>query len=203
MPKFLSEGAIVNQGSGTIESTLDLLHDVRQGNSEAVNRLCARYLPSLRRWARGRLPGYARDLRDTEDLVQETMFQTLRHLHGFDHKGRGALQAYLRQGVINRIRDEVRRASRRSLTSELPLEHPDDAASPEIVARDREAFRRYREALARLRPDEQTAVTLRLERGCDYAHIATALGKDSPDAARMTVNRALRRLTAIMQSAGA
>ncbi len=95
------------------ESSVELLERAKAGDSEALDRLLGRYLPRLRRWASGRLPHWARDLSDTEDLVQDTVVRTLRHIDGFHAQREGALQAYLRQAVMNRIRDELRRASRR------------------------------------------------------------------------------------------
>ena len=55
------------------ESSLALLERARAGDRQALETLTARYLPRLRRWASGRLPRWARDLADTEDLVQETV----------------------------------------------------------------------------------------------------------------------------------
>ena len=40
---------------------------------------------------------------------------------GFEHRHQGALQAYLRQAVINRIRDQVRRHARRPVAVELKM----------------------------------------------------------------------------------
>ena len=45
-----------------LDATVELLTRAQQGDAEAVNLLFSRYLPPLRRWARGRLPQYARDL---------------------------------------------------------------------------------------------------------------------------------------------
>jgi len=102
------------------ESSFELIRRVQQGDADALERLLARYVPRLRRWASGRLPRYARDLADTQDLVQEAVVRTLRSLKGFDDRGEGALQAYLRQAVMNRIRDELRRTKRRPQHDELP-----------------------------------------------------------------------------------
>src|SRR5690242_17786883 len=63
-----------------LESTYDLLALVRQGDREALDRLFARCLPPLRRWARGRLPTAARGALDTQDLVQDTIVNSLRRL---------------------------------------------------------------------------------------------------------------------------
>ena len=46
---------------------------------------------------------------DAQDLVQETALQVFRRIEAFDVRRPGALQAYLRQAVLNRIRNELRR----------------------------------------------------------------------------------------------
>ena len=42
------------------ETSFQLLLRARTGDPDAVELLCARYLPRLHRWARGRLPRGAR-----------------------------------------------------------------------------------------------------------------------------------------------
>ena len=166
------------------------------GDEEALNDLFRRHLVPLRRWARGRLPQWTRDLRDTEDLVQETLTQTLRHIDDFQPRHEGALQAYLRQAVVNRVRDEVRRVVRSPAATGLSEEHTfqDPAASPLEQAIGQEAMERYEAALLRLRPEEREVIIARVELQQSYQQIATAHDKSSPDAARMAVSRALVRL---------
>jgi RNA polymerase sigma-70 factor (ECF subfamily) len=53
----------------------------------------------LRRWARGRLPQWARSAADTQDLVQDAVMKALPHLHAFEVRRPGALQSYLREAV--------------------------------------------------------------------------------------------------------
>ena len=89
------------------ESTLSLLERARAGDAAALDTLIARHLPRLRRWASGRLPHWARDGVDTTDLVQDTLLQTFRRMDRFEARGEGALQAYLRQGVLNRMQGRV------------------------------------------------------------------------------------------------
>src|ERR1700752_2019945 len=101
------------------ESSLALLERARAGDRDALDALMARHLPRLRRWASGRLPQGARDVADTQDLVQDTLLQTFKRIGQFESRGEGALQAYLRQGILNRIRDEHRRAGRRPGTEGL------------------------------------------------------------------------------------
>jgi RNA polymerase sigma-70 factor (ECF subfamily) len=62
----------LDYGKTIPEPTVALIRRVRDGDSVARDTLLKRYLPALRRWAHGRLPASARDLSDTDDLVQVT-----------------------------------------------------------------------------------------------------------------------------------
>ncbi len=181
------------------ETTLDLLARARSGDRASVGALFERCLPALRRWARGRLPNYARDLADTQDLVQETVLRTLHRLDTFEARHQGALQAYLRQAVVNRIRDEIRRARRRPPPVQLHDVHADSAASPLEHAIGREGIERYEAALQRLRPSDREAIVARIELQQSYDEVAAALGKPNANAARVTVTRALARLIGEME----
>src|SRR5215210_832078 len=102
-----------------LESTLALIERVRAGDRDALDRLMARHVGPLRRWISGRLPRWARDLADTDDLVQDTLLRTFRKMEDFEPRGVGALQAYLRQAVLNGVRDELRRKGRKPQSVEL------------------------------------------------------------------------------------
>ena len=175
-------------------STLSLLTRAKAGDEQALNDLFARYVPSLQRWARGRLPRWARDLADTSDLVQETLLQTFKKIEGFEHRGEGALQAYLRQAVMNRIRDELRKAQRRPQAVEIDDGQPDDGVSPLEAAIGTEAVERYEGALQRLTEGERELIVARIELGLTYSEMADTLQRPSADAVRMAVGRALVRL---------
>lgn len=183
--------------------TADLLDRARAGEQDALNRLFERHLPMLRRWTHGRLPRWARDIADTTDLVQETMLETLKRLDRFQHRGDGALQAYLRQAVINRIRNELRKRAIRGATQTLDSRHRDDGTSPLEAAIAQETLDQYDAALGRLNPEEREAIVSRVEFDLSYAELAEVLGKPSADAARMTVVRALVRLAEEMNRHGA
>jgi RNA polymerase sigma factor (sigma-70 family) len=187
------------RASDDLESTTTLLARARQGDDEALNSLYSRYLQPLTRWARGRLPVWARDLRETDDLVQDALTQTLRNIHQFDPAGQGALYGYLRQAVLNKLRDEVRRVSGRRVEPIDEHGHlPAQGLSPleEVLGRDLLAA--YDRALERLPEDDQEAVIARIEMGASYAEIAQLTGKSSPDAARMAVSRALLKIAAAL-----
>jgi RNA polymerase sigma factor (sigma-70 family) len=176
------------------ESTLYLIRRFRAGDREALERLFERHLPRLQRWAKGRLPRWARDAADTQDLVQETLLQTFNRMDVFEPTREGALQAYLRQAVMNRIRDEIRRKGRRPERAELDGSEVDRARSPLEEAVGLEEIERYEAALGRLRPEEREAIILRVELGHSYEEVARLLEKPSPEAARKAAKRALFRL---------
>ena len=131
-----------------MESSFDLIQRAQGGDDDALNSLLERYLPRLRRWASGRLPAYARDLGDTNDLIQEAAIGTFRNFPRFQQRGEGGLHAYLRTAVVNRIHDEVRRAGRRPPLDEIStaLPTPQDLAPR---ARDRAGGPRPLRARAR------------------------------------------------------
>jgi RNA polymerase sigma-70 factor, ECF subfamily len=177
-----------------LQSSLTLLERAQAGDKAALESLIARYLPRLQRWASGRLPRWARDMADTQDLVQETLFQTFKRIERFESRGEGALLAYLRQGILNRIREELRRTKRRPQRSELDSAAEDDAQSPLEVAIGQEALQRYEQALARLRPEDRELVGARIELGYTNQEIADLLDKPTANAARMATERAIIRL---------
>lgn len=186
---------------GGAESTFRLLERVRGGDQAAVEALFARYLVPLRRWASGRLPRRMRDAADTQDLVQETLLQTFKHIEAFEPRREGALQAYLRQALMNRIRDELRRFNRRGPVEAIDSQVPDAGPSPLEHAIGREAADEYERALGRLRPGDREAIIARVEMGCSYEDLAEALGKPTPEAARKAAQRALVRLAVEMKRA--
>lgn len=181
------------------ESSVELLRRVRGGDKDALDALLRRYVPALRRWARGRLPRWARDLAETEDLVHDTILKSFGRLDTFEYRHEGALQAYLRQAVMNRIRDECRRAGRRPAGTELDERTPDDHASPLEEVIGIQAVEQYEHALAQLSADDREAIIARIEMGFSYGELAVMLGKPSPDAARVAVSRALVRLAEAMR----
>ncbi len=183
------------------ESTATLLELVRGGDSDARERLVLRYLPVLKRWAHGRLPISARDIVDTDDLVQIALVRALGRVKEFESRHEGAFLAYLRRIVLNSIRDELRRASRRPRSTEFNDDLLNDDTS--LLEQDvgRETVLSYEAALLCLPEVQQEAVVMRIEFGFTYPEIAEALGKPSANAARMIVSRALVRLAEALDGA--
>jgi RNA polymerase sigma-70 factor (ECF subfamily) len=182
------------------EPTIELVVRAREGDRMAVEALLQRSIPDLRRFAHGRLPPAARGSLDTGDLVQETVLHVLRRLDTFEPRHVGAMRAYLRQSVINRIRDEVRRIGRHPTPTELPPDIVSESPSPHEEAVYVEAYERYRAGIGQLTPRDRSLIVARVEAQWSLGEIAQRFDLPSVDAARMAVNRALRRLTDLLKS---
>lgn len=184
----------VDAGEPGLESSLALLLRAQDGDETARNELCARYLPRLRRWAHGRMPGWARQHLDTEDIVQDALLQSVRNLNGFTPRHEQAFCAYACQVLRNRLRDIMRRASRRPAWDQLSPDEPASDPSPLEQAVGRQALEKYEAALDRLAEMDRELVVARVELELSYEEIADLVGKPSVAAARVAVSRALLRL---------
>jgi RNA polymerase sigma-70 factor, ECF subfamily len=175
------------------ETSFQLLLRARTGDPDAVELLCARYLPRLHRWARGRLPNSSRGAVDTGDIVQEVLISVIKRLKAFEPHNEGAFQGYLRQALTNRFRDEARKPNH---TAGSPIDSawPSSGPSPLEIAIGREGVERYEAALEKLKPEDQRAIVARCEWGMSHEEVAQALGKPSANAARVAIHRALVRL---------
>lgn len=180
--------------SSRFSTSLRLFVRARVGDLSALSRLFARLLPSLQRWTRRRLPPWARQRMDTGDLVQDAFLKLFQRMGQVEPRRQGALRAYLRESIRNRIRDEVRRAGLVETSQEAGSSFADMGTSPLDCAMASENAERYREALARLDPGDQELIVGRIELGLSYEQLALATERASPAAARVAVRRALLRL---------
>jgi RNA polymerase sigma factor (sigma-70 family) len=176
------------------EPTTELVVRARTGDRLAMEALLERCLPPLKRWAHGRLPVAVRGHLDTGDLVQEAVLHVLGRLDRFEPRHVGAMQAYLRQSVINRIRDEVRRIGRNPHPLELPEDLSSDRTTPLEAAIRAEAYDHYREALSNLSSKDREMIVARIEVQWSLPEIAHRFGLRTVDAARMAVSRAVKKL---------
>lgn len=171
-----------------------LLRLAKAGDSRALSALFGRQKSALRKWARGRLPTWARSAVDTNDLVQEALVHTFKRLNSFEDRGRGALQFYLREAVRNRIRDELRKVGRQPMRTSLDDGIEDDGQSPFERTLDSEMMRRFKSKLACLTDSEQQLVVGRIQMGYTYEQLALATGRETADAARVALRRAVLKL---------
>lgn len=177
----------------------DLLSRAQQGDSGALEELFRRQISHMRSWAHGRLPSAARDLMDTDDVVQDTFVRLLRLYKEFEQRHDGAFDAYLKTALKNRIRDEVRRIARQPTPVEFESQDFPNRRSPLRDAMTAQRLDAYEGCLGQLEQIDRLAVVARVELGCSYAEVARFVKLASADAARMRVNRALERLTTCMK----
>ncbi len=181
-----------------LSTTTQLVARVRAGESSARDALYRRYLPLLTQWARGRLPRYARDIAETDDLVQVTLLRSLKRLEAFESQRPGAFLSYLRTILMNHVRDELRARSRSPQRTRIPESLAD--AQPSLIEQEvgRETLDAYERALAKLPEEKRAAVLMRVEFEMTYEAIAAELDKPSANAARMVVTRALDEMAETM-----
>jgi RNA polymerase sigma factor (sigma-70 family) len=131
---------------------------------------------------------------NTDDVVQEVFLRSLAHVGQFEPRHPGAMTAYLRQAVLNRIRDEIKKAHRRPGQQAISDNQPAGAPSPHEEAEAAELMESYEAALGRLRDEDRQAIVARVELKLPYREVAELLDKPTEEAAQMAVSRALVKL---------
>jgi RNA polymerase sigma factor (sigma-70 family) len=185
------------------ESSLDLLKRLQSGDASALEPLIQRYRPRMVRWASGRLPAYARDLAETQDLVQDSLVRAFRKIGMIEVRDEGALQAYLRQVLLNAIRMELRRVRRKPAAEPIDDGIASDQTTPLESAIGAQTLERYERALQGLRAEDRELVIAHVEFGFSHRELAHAFNKPSPNAARMALQRAMLRVAEAMKRDGA
>jgi len=179
--------------------SVELVLRYQAGDQIALDRLWTRYLPRLKRWARGRLPGASRDATSTDDLVQETFVRCLGQLRTMKPRGPHSLFAYFRTTILNQVRDFARQEGRRPRREIVDADErwtQDPSPLEQVVGR--ELFDRYDRALSTLNEAEQELVIAYVELRCSDRELAELFEKPTSSAARMARVRALARLVTAM-----
>lgn len=181
----------------TEETTEFLLRRVRAGDAPARERLIARFLPLLRRWAHGRLPALARDLTDTDDLVQVTLVRVLKQAERLNTAVPAAFwpicAAPCSTCCATRSGAAAGAANRSNLASLWPMAVL-RRWSRQSVANASNVNEMALEALA---PRNRELVIMRLEFDMTYEDIAIEV-QSTPDAVRMAIRRAVAALAATL-----
>src|SRR5262245_5727792 len=157
--------------SQCLDATADLIERANSGDQLAWETLLQRHLHPLKVVARSRLPVHLRATVDTDDVVQEALARSIRHLRHFECRGRGALLAYLRRAVINRVVDTIRYNARQPERLELRPDRAETVQSPLERILEREERARYRAGLMRLRVRDRQLIVLRIHHGLSYQEI--------------------------------
>lgn len=179
----------------------------QRGEQSAFRRLADRYQPRLERLVTRRLPFDLARRVDAQDLVQEIMARTVKGAEGFSDRGPGSLWAWVR-GISGHVLNDVWRRQDRNPVGDVDvdnsLHHPeaeDESPLGRLVEDERGQL--LLAEIGKLKERERKAILLRLESGMSFQAVATALGYASPDAARMSVGRALRQVAERLGTIGA
>jgi RNA polymerase sigma factor (sigma-70 family) len=164
----------------------------------AIEGLLQRQLEPLRRWAHRRLPLWARSISDTTDLVHDAIVHTLNRIGSIRVSNDGAIGAYLRQAINNRLADEFRRLKRRGVAYELIDEFRSASPDPFEEAVGDELEHRYRCAVHRLKESDRFLVVGHVELEYSIEQLACSTNR-TVRATRMALRRALERLASQMQ----
>jgi RNA polymerase sigma-70 factor (ECF subfamily) len=192
------------------EETVVLVTRSKDGDSDALNDLFARYHAIMVELARQRIGGRLRLKEDPQDLAQTTFREAARDFRRYEYRGPGSMLRWLVQILQNKIRDkaEYYSAGKRDASLETALDAPIDRStdfesgpepqSPDlsvtrVVQRD-ERFQMLREALAELTPEHRQAITLVFFEGLSLREAGARMGGRSEDALRMLLRRAERKL---------
>ena len=173
-----------------------------------VAALVTECLPSIRRFAHRRLPAAARGPLETCDLVQEVALRMLSRRHDFDVRHPFAVQGYMSKAIMNLVRDEARRLTRRPPMDALPEDGEVPSAGPSpldrVVKDDLTAT--YRLAMGRIKPKDQALIVARFQHAKSAQDIEREFAFPSTNAARVAVSRAVfalsREVDAITKNVG-
>ena len=143
--------------------------------------------PALVLWATAQMPAWLGAKLDPEDLVQQTLLESVRGSERLAGKPEREVLAYLRRALINNLIDAARKYA--PTRGEVPsagigdssrgagdwLAAPDTSPSERYAKRESED--KLAEGLARLPEAQRLAVEMRYLRGAKVAEIAQSMGK--------------------------
>lgn len=193
------------------KSFADDIVAARNGSADALGSLlehCRDYLLLI---ANATLDEGLRGKVGASDVVQETFLDAHRAFHQFEGSTEQDLLTWLRQILLNNLRDATRRrqaAKRQPLRdvergigrSEAGVRLDGGAMPPaDRLAADSEERERLRRAIERLSPDYCQVVTLRSLELRPFDEIGRVMDR-SPDAARKLWSRAIQELARVLES---
>lgn len=179
--------------------TAELIRSAQGGDTEALNRLIARYYERVRRIVTLRLGPRLRKRVETSDILQETFIAAMRTFDQFEMRDEGAFIHWLSRIAEHQILDaaDYHGAQKRDTAREVSLTF--ENSSGDSVGIDPEATGMLPvDALSRAEQDElvdrcltempdeyRELIILRDYEGLSWEDVAQETGRPSPDAARM------------------
>lgn len=175
--------------------------------------ICEHYRDYLRLIVRLQMTSTLRTKLDESDLVQDALLRAQQAWSGFHYRSNAELLAWLRQILVNSLRDAMRRyqTDARGLHLEVDLGRSLDASSTRIEQwlSDRNPspnsiLSRHEEVLAlarslrRLPEDQRTAVELKYLRGETVAQVAQQMNRTRAGVAGL-LRRGMQKLRVLME----
>lgn len=197
------------------ENTAELLKNVKDGDSQAVERLLARHRDSLHRMIQMRLDQRIKQRIDVSDVVQDVLIEANRRLRDYLEHPVMAFHLWIRQIAKDRLIDAHRRhrvSAKRSIdreqgmgvhgaidqsSFELVGQLIDPQMTPAAAANQRELAAHVEAAIARLGDTDREIILMRHYEQLNNSEIASTLGLSEP-AASMRYLRAIRRLRELL-----
>ena len=173
-------------------SDAELVHQTRQGNTEAFGILVDRHSARLSRYALHLLGNRA----DAEEAVQEALVRAFRSLARYEE--REQFGAWLLRILVNRCRTLAsRRRDFEPLDAASLVWHPGEDPVEAMAVREE-----LNDALAQLSPEYREAIALRFGEDLSFAQMSTVTGA-GVSALKMRVRRACDRLRALLEESRA
>ena len=191
---LLTDVTAITEGQGVERiDTAMLVAAAREGERQAWETLYRRVYPRLIAYAYRRLQH--RDL--AAEAVSDTMLRAVAAINTYSG-GDAGFDPWL-FGICRHVITDLQRAMYRRLPAKL-AQHDVEGAQPfeQLLADEERTL--LRAAFARLDPDEQELLELRVVAGLSSTEAAAVLGKQ-PGAVRMAQLRALSRLRTFLQEA--
>ena len=177
--------------------TIEIIRLAQAGDETAKNLLLNRVRPVTLCWLRGRLP-QVRDMKGTEDLVQEVLLRTIRRLPVLNIPSASHFMGYLYRASINALRTECIHLSRRPAHEEIHSTLSDPTESPELHFDFEESLARFDRCMQKLSPKKRGLVATRIPGGKTLDEIQVEFGYKSREAARVAVFNATNQLLTLI-----
>ena len=197
------------------ETTQELLDGVRNGDSDAANRLLDRHRDAVRKMIAMRMDRKIQGRVDASDIVQDVMIEANRRLERYLEDPVMPFHLWLRHMAKDRLIDAHRRhrgSQKRSVdreqlpvavggmdrsTMELAAQFADNELTPAAAATMHELQDRFEAAIGQLGEQDQEIVLMRHFEHLTNQEAAQALGLSEP-ASSMRYLRAMRRLRELL-----
>ena len=114
-----------------MKSEEQLLHDIREGDRQAMHELYSRFVGQATAVVRRYLP----DDDAAHDVLQDTFVKAFTSIGGFEYRGEGSLKGWIMKIAANEALNYLRRNARLKFTDDMPDE-PDDEPDVTLVPPD-------------------------------------------------------------------